>query len=134
MKIEISDDKTAGQISDEFNKQWPNLKIEFFRHTHQSGQASPKKEQIAHYLFLKSIRNLHNESTVLIKATDRIKDIEKRFEDNYGLHIKIFHKTGDNWIEATKTADWTIDQMNKHSSEFDQPVKEEITPFEEEVQ
>ena len=134
MKIEIGDDKTVGQISDEFNKHWPNLKIEFFRHTYSADKASPKKEQIAHYLFLKSIRNLHNESSILIKANDLISEVEKRFEDNYGLHIKIFHKMGNDWIESTTTANRTVAEQNENGDEFAIPVPTELPPYEPDVQ
>jgi len=134
MKIEIDDNKTVGQISHAFQKQWPNLKIDFFQHTHATDEASPKKELLDENLYLGSVRNLHNPGTILIKATDPIKDVEKRFEDNYGLHVKIFHKMGDNWIESTTTANRTIAEQNSISDEFNEPVDTEIEPYEPDVQ
>jgi len=38
-------------------------------------------------------------------------------EDQFGLHVQIFRKSGDLWLQTSKTDEWTIEHQNARGLE-----------------
>ena len=134
MIIEIKDSKSLGEISNEFNKVFPGLKIEFFSRSHRPSKAALVSEILAQDLSVKDARKNHIAGACIIEGTDSVMDIENRFEEHFGLNIGIFRKTGENWIEITKTSNLSLKDQIALFKASEQKTEMEIIPFEEEVE
>ena len=118
MEIHINDDKLIGQIKAEFTKHFPFLKLEFFLHAHLDGLGSPKEDMIVDDLKLGEIRTIHNEGDIVINANMEVGHLEQSFESKYGMHVQVFRKSGDIWLETSATDSWTLIDQNSTGSEM----------------
>ncbi len=134
MIIEINDSKTLSEISNEFTRIFPGLKIEFFSRSHRPSKAALASNLLSKELSVKDAMGNHNAGACIIEGTDSVKDIKHRFDEQFGLNIGIFRKTGENWIEITKTSNLTLKDQIALFRESEQKTEPEIIPFEEEVE
>jgi hypothetical protein len=118
MEIHIDDRKNLESIKSEFSARYPFLKIEFFNKAHESGLGSPKTDMITHDLSLGEVRTKHNEGDILIKGDMKVGDLELQFETLYGIHVQIFRKSGDLWLETSATDQWTLNEQNETGQEM----------------
>ena len=118
MKIHIDDSKTLEDVKNEFSGVFPYLKIEFFEKAHSDGAGSPKSELIDENLSIGNIRTQHNEGEVEINAEMAVGEVERRFEENYGIHVQVFRKSGDIWLETSATDDWSLADQNETGKEM----------------
>lgn len=117
MNIRIN---SKGQVSDvqrEFNLLFPFLRLELFKHKHNYRGSSPKQEKLSPFLYLSDLaRELPEQITVSESMT--VQELEKLFEDQLGLYLQVFRKSGILWLETTITDAWTLKQQNDHGMEI----------------
>ncbi len=118
MKIDINDDRKIFAIQEEFNKVYPNLKLEFFSKPHTAGGASPKKLMKSNSKTLGECRTIHNKGSISITPKMTVAELEQHFADTYGLSAQIFRKTGNVWLETTVTDQWTLEKQNSLQDEL----------------
>lgn len=113
MKIVINDRRKIHAIQEDFNKQFPYLKLEFFSKPHKVGGASPKKIMTVSSKTLGECRTIHNPGTMTITPQMTVADLEQNFSDVYGLSVQVFRKSGKIWLETTITDKWTLEEQNR---------------------
>ena len=113
MKITINDQRKIYAIQEEFNEQFPYLKIEFFSKPHKPGGATSAKLIKTNTKTLGDCRTIHNNGTVTITPGMTVADLEQRFSDVYGLGIQVFRKSGKVWLETTLTDSWSLEEQNR---------------------
>ena len=118
MEIHIDDSKSLENIKTEFSDMFPFLKIEFFRHAHDTGSGSPKSDMITEDVALGSIRSKHNEGDIVITGSMEVGKVEQEFENKYGIHIQVFRKSGDLWLETSATDKWSLEEQNTTGKEM----------------
>jgi hypothetical protein len=121
MKITINDRRKIHSIQEEFNKEFPYLKIEFFSKPHKPGGASSPKIMKSTSKSLGECRTIHNKGVVTITPTMTVNDLEQRFSDVYGLSIQVFRKSGKVWLETTVTDGWTLEEQNRQGESLSKP-------------
>jgi hypothetical protein len=52
-----------------------------------------------------------------------VADLEFRLEKEYGLHIQVFRKSGNIWLETTATDNWTLDRQNQEGKILEEHLK-----------
>jgi hypothetical protein len=112
LKITISDDRKIQAIQNEFKKAFPFLSIEFFVKPHTKYGSSPHKFIKSHAKTLGECRTLHKKGHVEISPGMAVKTLEEMFQDNYGISILIFRKSGKTWLETTATDGWSLEKQN----------------------
>lgn len=112
MKISINDSRKISEIQEEFNKQYPYLKLEFFSRPHKTGAASPKKMMKSNTKTLGECRTKHNDGTITISPKLTVAELEQKFSEVYGLSLQVFRKSGSVWLETTVTDKWTLEEQN----------------------
>jgi hypothetical protein len=122
MEIIIDDKKTLAEICKEFNDLFPYLKLEFFATPHSESEGSPKKEMLDHHLTIKQVRKKYSDTHLSISKFEKIADLERDFQDNYGLSVQVFRRAGGNWIETIFTDFWTLDEQNRRGEHLRIPV------------
>lgn len=47
-----------------------------------------------------------------------VQELEKKIEDQLGLHIQVFRRSGNIWLETTVTDEWTLSFQNEQGKEL----------------
>jgi len=112
MEIIINDSKYISEIQEEFQKSFPYLKIEFFKHKQDTGSSLAKPRPISGKMTLGMIRNSHDEAVLNIAGSRSVAEVERDFQDKFGLCAEILRKSGRMWIETTLTHHWSLLRQN----------------------
>ncbi len=113
MEINIIDKRRIVEIQEEFNKAFPYLKVEFFSKSHKPEAGTAKKFLLPNTKTLNECRTKHSEGAININALMTVAELEKAFNEVYGLSVQIFRKSGRAWLETTVTDGWTLEEQNK---------------------
>jgi hypothetical protein len=116
MKIKITSNKTIEDIQSEFNKEFPFLKIQFFKHTHKEFQGSAKRELIPIHTNIGLLK--HHNGQIEITADMTVSELEQLFKDKLGLNVQVFRKSGKSWLETTVTDSWTLKKQDDEGKEL----------------
>lgn len=112
MKILINDHRKIFAIQEEFSKVFPYLKIEFFSKSHTSSGPASLKIVKNSSKTLGECRTIHNKGKLTIIPSMTVSDLEKGFNDVYGLSVQIFRKSGKSWLETSVTDGWALEEQN----------------------
>ncbi len=116
MYIEISNDKSVGDVQKEFRAAFPFLKIEFFKKNgaglRNGSQAIPDKTTIG------MIRSAQTADSVDIDPARRVEEVEDDFFKKLGLMVRIYRKSGNLWIETTLTDNWSLRRQNHEGEQL----------------
>lgn len=116
MTLDISADKTIGEIRRHFSEAYPFLRLDFYK---RSGTGNGR-EKIGDSLRLGSA-GLLSPGTMEIEDATTVGDLEAGFQKNFGLNIQVVRRSGILWLETTMTDKWTLKQQNDHGKELSQP-------------
>ncbi|MGP8215250.1 MAG: hypothetical protein ACLQQ4_06785 [Bacteroidia bacterium] len=111
MKIKINDSRKVYAIQKEFSEMFPSLKLDFFTKPHQSGGESPKINTVSPSKTIGQCRTVHSEGTLTISPHMTVSDLVQGFSDIHGLTVRVFRKSGSNWIETSSDM-WTLEKQN----------------------
>ena len=120
MKIAINDHRKIFAIEEEFNAVFPYLKIEFLSKPHEPGGTAGKKLVANASKTLGECRTIHNKGEITISAGMTVAELEQRFEDVYGLSIRVFRKLGKSWLSTNLTETWTLEKQNQEGQSLNQ--------------
>jgi len=115
--MEINKNKTTNQIKDEFASMFPHLKLEFFKKKHSENEGNKKKQMIEENLSLSSLIENKNEGFFIIASDMTVSSVEQSFENNFGLHVQIYRKSGDLWLQTTATDSWTLEKQSLYAEQ-----------------
>ncbi|MEO8174312.1 MAG: hypothetical protein ABI581_14555 [Sediminibacterium sp.] len=115
MKQAIRDDQTIEEVQDIFHHLFPFLKVDFFeRDTHGLKKDKFNRPAInAKKLFGEFRLDKIDGGDFVIAKDIRISQLEQYIDSNYCLHVQVFRKTGNVWLETTITNNWTLDEQNR---------------------
>lgn len=113
MKIQVLKDKTIGQFQDEFSKVYPYLKLAFFTKPHKAYKGSPAKFLVSDRdMTLGSLEKKPHSGDLYIEPEMPTWQVERLFEEEFGLHVQVFRKSGNTWLETSVTDDLTLEEQN----------------------
>ncbi|MCS6818933.1 MAG: hypothetical protein RMJ53_03925 [Chitinophagales bacterium] len=124
MNLKISGSKTIAELQKDFQQAFPYLKIEVFKHSHAKGQPSRKEDMIPESTPLSSLIN-DKEIELALSPDMTTASAEKLFKEQAGLNVQIFRRSGDVWIETSRTDDWSLAFQNEEGRKSTLPVEEE---------
>jgi hypothetical protein len=107
MKKEIKD------IQEEFQRKFPNLKLEFYRKEHETGQGSPDREKISPEKTIGQVRTIHKEGDLSIDGHQKVSTLENTFAELYGLNAQVFRRSKGVWLQTITTDNWTLAEQNR---------------------
>lgn len=119
MKIHIEDNSTTKDIKTKFSQYYPFLKLEFFTKPHKEKEASKKEDLIIGEKLIADIRTVNNEGDLIITPQSKVSEVEQGFEDNFGIHVQVFRKSGRLWLETISTDGWTLREQNEVGKDMD---------------
>lgn len=113
MKIQISPERTIGEVQDAFQGFYPYLKLVFFSKPHRAFKGSHAK-----YLLdgrdqkLDTIMAEPKTGFVTLDPATPTFQAERLFEDEFGLYVQVMRKSGDTWLVTSVTDSLTLEQQN----------------------
>lgn len=118
MEIKIDDSRKIAAVQEEFNEMFPYLKIEFFSKPHKVEKPSSKKMLKHPDRTIGQCRSIHTQGGLAIIPSMTVTELEQRFNDEYGLSVQVFRKSGRVWLETTVTDSWTLEEQNQQGLEL----------------
>ncbi len=113
MNIYISEEATVRSIQEAFHNAYPCLKIGFYRQPHESGRGSALAMTIPPDTPIEDIRMQHTFGWIDISEQRTAADLEHDFMHTFGLSVQVLRKSGDLWLETTRTDSRTLAQLNE---------------------
>ncbi|MGZ3922761.1 MAG: hypothetical protein ACXVBJ_03265 [Flavisolibacter sp.] len=122
MKILLHSNRTVEEIGEEFNNSFPYLKIVFVSKM-EAAEGGIQVELIDPGTRLIEVSGILKEGDIDIKSTDTVREVEQRFEKQYGLPVHIFRKQKGVWMDTSVTDDLTLHEQNTWGREASKPLK-----------
>ena len=117
MKLPIHKNSDTAEIKEKFQESFDGLKIEFFHHSHESEEGSPKKDMVKESILLSSLNPKLEDMNLHIDPEMTVNQVEEFFEKDLGLHVQVFRKMNLNWIETTATDSYSLSKQIELSRE-----------------
>lgn len=125
MKMHIHKTDTLEQVQECFNAEFPYLKLEFFTRPHEKGKPTEKQFMVNVKRTVDSCNPNLRDATLTIPTAMTVQELEKVFQEELGLYIQVFRKSGKVWLETTATDDWSLIKQNEDGQElsvrYDEP-------------
>jgi hypothetical protein len=58
-----------------------------------------------------------------VVGTMKVHEFEKAMESTFGLHVQVFRKSGNVWLETSATDGWTLDEQNDEGHSLQQQLR-----------
>jgi hypothetical protein len=113
MEIYISEEATVADIQNDFREVFPFLKLEFYQQPHEVGESCCPEEKLSPDTPIDEIRMMHTFGWIDISKQRTAGELESDFRRHLGLSVQVMRKSGDMWIQTTKTDYWTLHQLNE---------------------
>lgn len=111
--MKILEAKTLKEVQAEFNEKFPYLQIEFYTTPHERGKGSPEGLKLDPDRSMAEARSLHTEGELRISGNQKISTLEKHFAEKFGLFVQVFRRSGNLWLQSSKTDHWTLAEANR---------------------
>ncbi len=113
MKIQISPERTIGDVQDAFHEAFPYLKLVFFSKPHREFKSSPAKYLIENKEHkLGDVMTEPKEGFLSLDPDMPTFRAERLFEETFGLFVQVTRKSGDTWLVTSMTDELTLEQQN----------------------
>ena len=112
--------RSISEIQQDFNRQYPFLKIEFYD-SNGGYKTSSKKLHLQNSIPIKRAGLIKN-GNIEVRDSMTVGQLENIFQTEFGLSAQVSRKSGILWLETTMTDKWTLKQQNDHGKELSEPV------------
>lgn len=131
MKVQITVNKTIGEIKKEFTEAWPHLMLGFYSKPHAESKGSNPKFMISDdHLTVKELGSGFQEPAVLTLEADMpVREVERLLEETFGLHTQIFRHSGNVWLQTTVSDKLTLEQQEERGIASDYIPAAESEPL-----
>lgn len=124
MTLLIQPDFSIKEVQSEFSKVFPYLKLEFFKKMHSPLEGTEKKHQLNPDEKLNSINKSLTSYSLHITENTTVTELEQKFQNELGLPVQIFRKSGNSWLETTITDAWSLSKQNDTGAYMSQKIAE----------
>jgi hypothetical protein len=118
MLLHIAPIYTISEIQEKFNSMFPFLKLEFFSGRSYSRNDFSARKIIPGTRKIGDIQSAVADGHIRIMADMKVSDLENQFNDQFGLPVQVFRRSGNLWLETTMTDNWTLQQQKSHGKEI----------------
>ncbi len=116
--IQFNPDSNIEDAKAVFSRYFPYLKWEFFAVPHIAMQGNPKKEMIKDNPKMEELTKIQEPISISFTGHTTVQELEQQMEDQLGLHIQVFRRSGNIWLETTVTDEWTLSFQNEQGKEL----------------
>ena len=112
MRLQLSKDTTIREVKKQFQNIFKSLKLEFFTMRHVAGESSALMDRLSDHTRLSAASKTFREGEFLFKGSDTVAAFEKQLQDEFGLSVQVFRKSGSIWIETVQTDNLSLEKQN----------------------
>src|SRR5688572_13250898 len=116
MLLAISKEKTIQDLQLDFNRQFPFLKLEFYKRD-ATGKVSRGKKNLPYFFTLQQA-GLKSNGSLDVRHDMTVASLEGMFSSQFGLDVQVLRKSGIVWLETTVTDQWSLEKQNEHGREI----------------
>jgi len=113
MHMEINDNTALREIQLVFSNFYPYLELQFYRKAHSTYEVSAEKDAIEPDTTVGAIKKTHVSGLLEIQPLYKVSDVEKEFQERFGLSIQVFRKENEEWVQAAGMDDFTLKDLNE---------------------
>ena len=129
MKLDISKLKTIQDVREDFTRQYPFLKLEFYKGANRFHSIGTK-DHLSHSALLRSA-GLKKEGHIEIYDDITVAELERIFLEQFGLAAQVSRNSGGIWLETTMTDNWSLRKQNDYGKEIVKRTKQDFTNSEQ---
>jgi hypothetical protein len=111
-KMKVNRETRLQDIQNHFTELFPYLKIAAYGHGHHDHEASPKSDELPMHLKISDINPVFDECELSFDGAMKVSDFESLIAELLGIHVQVFRKSNDLWLQTSKTDDWTLEKQN----------------------
>lgn len=115
--MDINKNTTTAEVIELFVESFPFLKMVFYKKSHDHFHGSQKKDEITEVVTLGSLNDKIANGKIEWTGDMSVDSLETYMEEVFGLHVQVFRKSGDIWLQTSKTDHWTLDEQNRNGAE-----------------
>jgi len=113
MHIAITDNTTFGDIQEVFADFYPYLRIEFYKRAHRLYEPSREIDWIGLEQTVGQVRQTPVSGLLEIRPLEKAGDVEKEFQERFGLPVQVLVQEKDRWVQTTGMDDFTLKDLNE---------------------
>ncbi len=111
--MHIDNNTKLSALKASFNKKFPGLKIEFYQKKHKDHTGSPNDIMYKKDYSIKEISDVIKGAELTLDPQMLVSDFEDMLESQFGLHVQVFRKSNQLWLQTITTDDWTLEVQNQ---------------------
>jgi hypothetical protein len=120
----ITPSDSLKKVQETFEKQYPFLKIEFFRGEHEVGELSSEREKIDSQFTFSDVTSIADLFEISLSGKTTVAEFEQSFRHLPDLSVQVYRKSGRVYLETATTDAWTLEEQNTKGKEMSEPVVE----------
>lgn len=113
MYLDINDTTRFEEIKEVFSDFYPYLLLEFYTRKHKKYESSMDIDLVPPGTTVGDIKKTHVSGVLEILPLNKVADVEREFQQRFGLPAQIFWKNKDVWEETTDMDDLTLKELNE---------------------
>lgn len=113
MHIDINDKTILSEIQKVFSDFYPYLQIKFYRKSHKLYEASEEQDLIEANTTIDNIKQTHVSGILEILPLYKVSEVEREFQQRFGLSVQILRKEKNDWVQSTGMDDFTLKELNE---------------------
>lgn len=117
MYLTIEPQLTIHDLQEMFGKEYPFLKIEFFKEGHEMMQLSPADSLIRHDKTIGELKGKNVPGQIDISGKVKTGALEQLFKNMFGLNVQVYRQQGNTWIQTAGTDYLSLEEQNRIAKE-----------------
>lgn len=113
MKLKIDTGTRFKDVQKKFTEVYPFLKVEFYNGQYSEMKVSAIKDRISPDKIISEHGKFFKVEYVEINRHRTVAELEKEFYEKFGTAMQVSRKSGNIWIETSKTDDRTLKAQNQ---------------------
>ncbi len=113
MYLTIDDRTLIRHIQKKFNTFYPYLQIKFYYTPHKIFEDSADNDQIYAGKSIGEVKQTHISAVIEITPLTKVAEVEKEFQERFGLPVQIFMKNKNKWQQTTTMDNFTLKELNE---------------------
>jgi hypothetical protein len=130
MTLTIAPEETISALQAQFQAEFPHLKLVFFTKPHKAYEGSPAKFLV--HEPTKTLGELNpnvHSGSLFLEADMPTWQVERLFEEEHGLHVQVFRKSGHIWLETSVSDSLSLEQQEAKGRSGDDVHQEFVDPI-----
>lgn len=113
MKLQISAEATFRDVQKKFIEVYPFLKVEFYNEKYSEMNVSAIEDRISLDKIISEVVKSFKPEVVDINIHRTVAEFEREFYEKFGIVMQVSRKSGNIWIETSKTDGRTLKMQNE---------------------